>query len=149
MLALWMASASTENTVFLNTPRTIVRARSAYGHIEVEIYRSDRPDRNRSWGWFAYPAIAFRLNVTSLVAGFGFANKTYSHPGYNSEETFLVVPHWFLFIFFAALPTAFYFVSNRHRSIEGRNRCRACGYDLTGNTSGVCPECGAAVKASE
>jgi rubrerythrin len=23
--------------------------------------------------------------------------------------------------------------------------CRGCGYDLTGNTSGVCPECGRAV----
>ena len=23
------------------------------------------------------------------------------------------------------------------------NLCRNCGYDLTGNTSGVCPECGA------
>ena len=24
--------------------------------------------------------------------------------------------------------------------------CRACGYDLTGNVSGTCPECGAAVQ---
>ncbi len=30
----------------------------------------------------------------------------------------------------------------RHR----RGRCRKCGYDLTGNVSGVCPECGAAVR---
>jgi len=26
-----------------------------------------------------------------------------------------------------------------------RGRCTKCGYDLRGNTSGVCPECGAAV----
>ncbi len=25
--------------------------------------------------------------------------------------------------------------------------CRSCGYDLTGNTSGICPECGSAVEA--
>ena len=25
---------------------------------------------------------------------------------------------------------------------EREGRCAACGYDLTGNTSGVCPECG-------
>lgn len=25
------------------------------------------------------------------------------------------------------------------------NRCRSCGYDLTGNTSGRCPECGSPV----
>lgn len=28
----------------------------------------------------------------------------------------------------------------------GEGRCRACGYDLTGNQSGVCPECGAKVE---
>lgn len=28
-------------------------------------------------------------------------------------------------------------------------RCRACGYDLTGNTSGICPECGAIVPKHE
>jgi hypothetical protein len=27
------------------------------------------------------------------------------------------------------------------------NRCPRCGYDLTGNVSGQCPECGAAVRA--
>ena len=26
-----------------------------------------------------------------------------------------------------------------------RGRCQACGYNLRGNTSGVCPECGQAV----
>jgi hypothetical protein len=25
-----------------------------------------------------------------------------------------------------------------------RGHCRSCGYDLTGNVSGVCPECGSA-----
>lgn len=24
--------------------------------------------------------------------------------------------------------------------------CVSCGYDMTGNASGVCPECGAAIK---
>jgi hypothetical protein len=27
--------------------------------------------------------------------------------------------------------------------------CRRCGYNLTGNLSGVCPECGTPVKRSE
>jgi hypothetical protein len=31
------------------------------------------------------------------------------------------------------------------RSLHGC--CRKCGYELTGNLSGVCPECGTAVKA--
>jgi hypothetical protein len=29
----------------------------------------------------------------------------------------------------------------------GANHCQQCGYDLTGNTSGVCPECGEAIRA--
>ena len=29
---------------------------------------------------------------------------------------------------------------------RGLNRCPRCGYDLTGNVSGVCPECGGGVS---
>jgi hypothetical protein len=32
-----------------------------------------------------------------------------------------------------------------HRRIRKQNRCAVCAYDLTGNTSGVCPECGTRV----
>jgi len=32
------------------------------------------------------------------------------------------------------------------REIEGR--CLKCGYDLTGNVSGVCPECGTPVRGT-
>lgn len=35
-------------------------------------------------------------------------------------------------------------LSIRHRR-RNRGLCTSCGYDLTGNVSGVCPECGAAV----
>ena len=34
----------------------------------------------------------------------------------------------------------------RRRSRIRRGRCLVCGYDLTGNTSGVCPECGSAAR---
>ena len=32
------------------------------------------------------------------------------------------------------------------RARYGPGQCRGCGYDLTGNVTGVCPECGAAVQ---
>ena len=32
-----------------------------------------------------------------------------------------------------------------HRRRPRPRRCDACGYDLTGNESGVCPECGKAI----
>ena len=34
------------------------------------------------------------------------------------------------------------FVRLRSRSLVPGPRCEACGYNLTGNTSGRCPECG-------
>jgi hypothetical protein len=40
----------------------------------------------------------------------------------------------------AVVPCA-YFVLTGKRS-KPRGKCRKCGYDLTGNVSGICPECG-------
>lgn len=30
----------------------------------------------------------------------------------------------------------------KSRLLDDPHRCRVCGYDLTGNVSGICPECG-------
>jgi hypothetical protein len=59
----------------------------------------------------------------------------------------LALPAWFLVVITAALPLA-----RTARRMGTRNRrrpghCPACGYDLTGNVSGVCPECGKGVGA--
>jgi hypothetical protein len=51
-------------------------------------------------------------------------------------------PHWFLTLMFVILPAIWLFKWNRRRKI-GPNTCPSCGYDLTGNESGECPECGA------
>ena len=54
------------------------------------------------------------------------------------------IPLTYLFILFAILPGvwAIRFYRTR-RTPEGH--CISCGYNLAGNTSGVCPECGTAV----
>ena len=44
-----------------------------------------------------------------------------------------------LFMLFTVVPTALLWYVDR-RFPPGH--CQACGYNLTGNTSGVCPECG-------
>ncbi len=33
-----------------------------------------------------------------------------------------------------------------HRRRRKRNQCISCGYDRSGNTTGICPECGAALS---
>ena len=52
-----------------------------------------------------------------------------------------VVPYWIILVLSAIIPLRA--LLRRRRSVEGG--CQNCSYDLTGNTSGVCPECGTAV----
>jgi hypothetical protein len=52
--------------------------------------------------------------------------------------TSVFIPLWCLAVV-VAIPTAFLWW--RDRRIP-RGRCQHCGYDLTGNVSGRCPECG-------
>jgi hypothetical protein len=58
---------------------------------------------------------------------------------------FLLVPLW-LPLLLVATPTAFLWYRNR-RPPPGH--CQKCGYNLTGNVSGRCPECGEAVRPPE
>ena len=53
------------------------------------------------------------------------------------------LPLWIPFLLFA-LPTALLWYLDRRRYPAGR--CQRCGYDLTGNVSGRCPECGTPIK---
>lgn len=57
--------------------------------------------------------------------------------GFSTRHLFM--PLWAPLLAFA-LPTAY----AHHRCRRPRpGHCPTCGYDLTGNTTGVCPECGA------
>lgn len=64
------------------------------------------------------------------IAGYGYAS--------------IIVPLWIPFLL-VAVPTALLFWRDR-RMPPGH--CKKCRYDLTGNQSGVCPECGTPVQAS-
>ena len=57
-----------------------------------------------------------------------------------------VFPQWPL-VLAAALPPAVGAFRRRRHARVPINACRTCGYDLTGNVSGVCPECGTPLPA--
>lgn len=54
------------------------------------------------------------------------------------------LPIWLLLIIFVAYPMLWLTTHGplRRYRRRRRNQCVKCGYDLTGNVSGVCPECG-------
>ena len=54
------------------------------------------------------------------------------------EYRFIGVPLW-LFVFMAGFPPECLWYRDRRRQ---PGLCLKCGYDLRGNTSGVCPDCG-------
>ncbi|MCH9033232.1 MAG: hypothetical protein IID42_01850 [Planctomycetes bacterium] len=61
----------------------------------------------------------------------------------NSGTVSLVFPFWLVFIAVSAYPTiAFARRPLRRRYRRRRGLCIRCGYNLEGNVSGVCPECG-------
>lgn len=52
-------------------------------------------------------------------------------------------PLWVLFVLLAVYPAVvFHRGPLRRRRRRSQMQCVACGYDLTANVSGICPECG-------
>ncbi len=61
--------------------------------------------------------------------------------------TYVYVPYWLLIALFAPYPAAAFVCGplRRFRRCD-RGLCSTCGYNLTGNESGQCPECGTEIK---
>ena len=68
---------------------------------------------------------------------------------YEMFSECLTVPYWFLCAIAAVLPAIWLRRYWRDRRVpsDGMPRCAKCEYNLTGNVSGICPECGTAIPA--
>ena len=77
-------------------------------------------------------------------AGFGYSAEWHNAgPMYTTTHS-LTFPTWLVVVAFSALP-AYSAIRRRQISKRDDESCENCGYNLTGNTSGVCPECGTRV----
>ena len=77
--------------------------------------------------------------IPAIKPYFEEIGRTQLRPGTPVYRTYdLGIPLWIPFLMIA-VPTAWLWYLDRRRPAPGK--CR-CGYDLTGNTSGRCPECG-------
>jgi len=73
-----------------------------------------------------------------------FEMPTWSDPMPNSAFRVLSVEYWLLALMFAVYPVFFFIRSYRRRRSRYQEfqPCVQCSYDLQGNESGTCPECG-------
>lgn len=101
--------------------------------------------RNR----FYHPhARQFPFGIEYRTASLGRADRAKTPPdavGWDSGT--VTLPCWAPVLLFASCPVAAFFWTIPRRRRARRLKmglCGDCGYDLTGNVSGLCPECGAA-----
>ncbi len=100
--------------------------------------------RGRSW------AVAIPIGNRRAVGPFGYAwRSTTWGRAVPVVVSFVRVPVWLPTVLLIVAPTIAVIrgpMTQRRR--RKRNQCIACGYDLTGNISGRCSECGAPIDAS-
>jgi len=83
------------------------------------------------------------FNVTGVMI---LPERPYSPRSYQTLRIVSIHYAWLTGIT-AVLPTAWLVAWGRRFVRRGRpGHCRECSYNLAGNTSGVCPECGKAVE---
>jgi hypothetical protein len=145
-----------------------VRSRDQMDWLEVRTSSLEKPGyyvfhtyRGRVF-CFAYhtprvgPAPRWRLKTYPYLPGQRYIyDKAEGFAGFEWGLTW-IAPDWFVgaplwFAVAAALPFPLLRLRGwqRHRRAARRGLCQRCGYDLTGNVSGACPECGSGVTVKE
>jgi len=60
--------------------------------------------------------------------------------------TKIVIPFWVPLGLFLLYPTLVFIQVRRLKRRQKMGHCKNCGYNLTGNVSGKCPECGTSIS---
>jgi predicted Zn-ribbon and HTH transcriptional regulator len=98
-----------------------------------------------------YPLLLSPSQYQMSFCGFYYRDYEDVRPQrpYEERSVDVVVPHAAACGALLVCPVLWYRRYSRTRRRRPRpGHCRSCGYDLTANASGRCPECGAAVDAA-
>lgn len=109
-----------------------------------------------SMSWAYYEKRTMAIDVVSdlpsssnwLVASrIWLGNQTIGHGPLVEVDGVVVwrAPLWPELVLFSLIPGYQLFFQYRERRRSSVGRCLSCGYNLTGNISGVCPECGGTI----
>jgi hypothetical protein len=96
-------------------------------------------------GWRTLSSIPLLLKPRERFVGFAYSAET----EYKGRSFSVLIPHWFVAGLASLLPLKWIRDHRRRRQRVSLGLCLACGYNLTGNVSGTCPECGTAVRSAE
>lgn len=102
--------------------------------------------------WFEPEPLSPDIRVHDSYYIVGSATPPTFNPGLILPKTQYVpglgritlIPLWLPFLLYA-IPTALLWRRNRR---PGPDDCQNCGYNMTGNVSGKCPECGTPLKSA-
>jgi hypothetical protein len=99
----------------------------------------------------------YRTNTSGWLNRFQIFDQEDDVPPGGSEwvnyllitQAQLRIPFWVLAILEIVLPSWWAVRKLSDSRKMNKSRCRVCRYDLTGNTSGICPECGTKIARDE
>jgi len=154
MAALWVRSYWRDSSLDFCSRSHRLSLRIVRGHVAFEVFTPEEPFEMDERGFFNTSfadsgggsdlewMISSNLSGhKSNLGGIGFSLSRET-VGFDVQQA-AVVPAWFVIAICAILPT---WRMVRAFSPSNELVCPHCSYNLTGNTSGVCPECGRQIK---
>lgn len=143
LVATWIICAF--STISITRPRGQISVGG--GVLGLTMFHGSQADREARFQQ-VHQGAGFYFNIYPITPEFGFIwpitldDRVPQIPNPPTWTSMVVIPLW-IPVFVMALPTGWLWL-RRRRSTGG---CTNCGYDLTGNISGTCPECGRAIAA--
>jgi hypothetical protein len=123
--------------------RNLTLWHSAHWTLDVEVYKGHIGVHSAtSFAGSAKDGVAFQWSYMR----FGYHRAYFSNASVQARRVYF--PFWAVVLILGAYPAIALIrqPARRRRYRREHGLCVKCGYDLTGNVSGVCPECGAEVK---
>ncbi len=139
------------------TPKWSCSSHGGYADVSFAMLSADVDTWRSCRQWHYQPNV--KLNIIEFP-GFVYTSSTGrephkgSIPGYPPKfeckraQMHVGMAYWLTSLLFAAYPIlAFIRGPLRRWRTPKHGHCRTCAYDLTGNESGTCPECGTEIEA--
>lgn len=154
-VALGDGTASIGTTLAWDT-KIVLQVRGGTFH-DVLLYGTGRVDKGRALPEISHNFGGFRVQLNSqayVERGYVDTGNLTLEEDYIPTSTqrfhlYLYAPLWALITVLGVYPTvAFIRGPVRRWRRRKKGACLKCAYDLTGNVTGVCPECGTAISVT-